>query len=127
MSDKMNNKKISSFEIKKHNKFSWSYVYTIDGRKYDIHGGSTYDLRKKVLARDLPWDDENYPEDKLTKTQYDSMKAMKATIENSYTPYNEATKIMKTAKLDTGGTLVPKNGTGIGINLIEYILNEKHT
>ena len=46
-------------------------------------------LRKKVLARDLPWDDENYPEDKLTKTQYDSMKA---TIENSYTPYNEATK-----------------------------------
>ena len=50
MSDKMNNKKISSFEIKKHNKFSWSYVYTIDGRKYDIHGGSTYDLRKKVLA-----------------------------------------------------------------------------
>ena len=36
-------------------------------------------------------------------------------------------KIMKTAKLDTGGTLVPKNGTGIGINLIEYILNEKHT
>lgn len=88
----MNNKKISSFEIKKHNKFSWSYVYTIDGRKYDIHGDSTYDLRKKVLARDLPWDDENYPEDKLTKTQYDSMKAMKATIENSYTPYNEATK-----------------------------------
>ena len=53
----MNNKKISSFEIKKHNKFSWSYVYTIDGRKYDIHGGSTYDLRKKVLARDLTWDD----------------------------------------------------------------------
>lgn len=88
----MNNKKISSFEIKKHNKFSWSYVYTIDGRKYDIHGGSIYDLRKKVLARDLPWDDENYPEDKFTKTQYDSMKAMKATIENSYTPYNEATK-----------------------------------
>ena len=85
----MNNEKISSFEIKKHNKFSWSYVYTIDGRKYDIHGGSTYNLRKKVLARDLPWDDENYPEEELTKTQYDSMKA---TIENSYTPYNEATK-----------------------------------
>ena len=57
--------------------------------KYDIHGTSTDNLRKKVLARDLPWDDENYPEDELTKTQYDSMKA---TIENSYTPYNEATK-----------------------------------
>ena len=88
----MNNEKISSFEIKKHNKFSWSYVYIDDGKKYDIHGTSTDNLRKKVLARDLPWDDENYPEDKLTKTQYDSMKAMKATIENSYTPYNEATK-----------------------------------
>lgn len=85
----MNNEKISSFEIKKHNKFSWSYVYIADGKKYDIHGGSTDNLRKKVLARDLPWDDENYPEDELTKTQYDSMKA---TIENSYTPYNEATK-----------------------------------
>ena len=85
----MNNEKISSFEIKKHNKFSWSYVYTIDGRKYDIHGGSTYDLRKKVLARDLPWDDENYPEDELTKTQYDSLKA---TNRNNDTPYNEATK-----------------------------------
>ena len=41
----MNNEKISSFEIIKHTKFSWSYVYTIDGRKYDIHGVSTYDLR----------------------------------------------------------------------------------
>lgn len=85
----MNNKKISSFEIKKHNKFSWSYVYIADGRKYDIHGTSTDDLRKKVLSMDLPWDDENYPEEKLTKTQYDSMKA---TIRNSYTHYNEATK-----------------------------------
>lgn len=64
-------------------------------------------------------DDENYPEDKLTKTQYDSMKAMKATIENSYTPIMKQQKIMKTAKLDVSGILVPKNGTGIGINLIE--------
>ena len=89
MSDKMNNKKISSFEIKKHNKFSWSYVYIADGKKYDIHGTSSDNLRKKVLSMNLPWDDENYPEEELTKTQYDSMKA---TIENSYTPYNEATK-----------------------------------
>lgn len=88
----MNNEKISSFEIKKHNKFSWSYVYIADGKKYDIHGTSTDNLRKKVLSMNLPWDDENYPEEELTKTQYDSMKAMKATIENSYTPYNEATK-----------------------------------
>lgn len=51
----MNNEKISSFEIKKHNKFSWSYVYIADGKKYDIHGTSTDNLRKKVLARDLPW------------------------------------------------------------------------
>lgn len=120
----MNNKKISSFEIKKHNKFSWSYVYTIDGRKYDIHGGSTYDLRKKVLARDLPWDDENYPEDELTKTQYDSRKQQ---IETTTPHIMKRQKIMKTAKLDAGGTLVPKNGTSIGINLIECILNERHT
>ena len=85
----MNNEKISSFEIKKHNKFSWSYVYIADGKKYDIHGTSTDNLRKKVLSMNLPWDDENYPEEELTKTQYDSMKA---TIRNSYTPYNEATK-----------------------------------
>lgn len=51
---------------------------------------------------------------------------MKATIENSYTPYNEATKIMKTAKLDVSGTLVPKNGIGIGINPIKYVFNERH-
>lgn len=42
-----------------------------------------------MLSINLPWDDENYPEEELTKTQYDSMKA---TIRNSYTPYNEATK-----------------------------------
>ena len=51
----MNNEKISSFEIKKHNKFSWSYVYIADGKKYDIHGTSTDNLRKKVLARDYHW------------------------------------------------------------------------
>lgn len=86
----MNNEKISSFEIKKHNKYSWSYVYTtVDGRKYDIHGTSPDDLRKKVLSRDLPWDNEKYPEEKLTKTPYDSMKA---TIRNNSTHYNEATK-----------------------------------
>lgn len=45
----MNNEKISSFEIKKHNKFSWSYVYIADGRKYDIHGTSTDDLKKSVI------------------------------------------------------------------------------
>ena len=91
----MNNKKISSFEIKKHNKFSWSYVYTIDGRKYDIHGGSTYDLRKKQLEIVTPH---------IMKQQ----------------------KITKTAKLDVSGTLVPKNGIGIGINPIKYVFNERH-
>ena len=43
----MNNEKISSFEIKKHNKFSWSYVYIADGKKYDIHGTS----RIRVFAK----------------------------------------------------------------------------
>lgn len=45
----MNNEKISSFEIKKHNKFSWSYVYIADGKKYDIHGTSSDNLRKKSV------------------------------------------------------------------------------
>ena len=119
----MNNEKISSFEIKKHNKFSWSYVYIADGKKYDIHGTSSDNLRKKVLSMNLPWDDENYPEEELTKTQYDSMKA---TIRNSYTHIMKQQKIMKTAKLDVSGTLVPKNGIGIGINPIKYGFNERH-
>ena len=35
-------------------------------------------------------------------------------------------KITKTAKLDVSGTLVPKNGIGIGINPIKYVFNERH-
>ena len=49
----MNNEKISSFEIKKHNKFSWSYVYIADGKKYDIHGTSTeiYHGMMKIILK----------------------------------------------------------------------------
>ena len=63
----MNNEKISSFEIKKHNKFSQSYVYIADGKKYDIHGTSTDNLRKKVLSMNLPLDDENFLKRNLLK------------------------------------------------------------
>ena len=45
----MTKEKISSFEIVKHNNFSWSYVYAIDGKKRDIHGDSLHNLRKKSV------------------------------------------------------------------------------
>ena len=75
--------KISSFEIVKHNNFSWSYVYTIDNKKRDIHGDSLHNLRKKVLDRGLPWDDENYPKNNIPKNDYDSMKVTKVPINKS--------------------------------------------
>lgn len=88
----MSEKKVSSFEIIKQGNFSWSYVYILNNKKRDIHGDSIHDLRRKVLSRDLPWDDENYPEEKITKTQYDSMKIKKVPIKNSnHDQYNDAT------------------------------------
>lgn len=88
----MSEKKVSSFEIIRHGSFSWSYVYMVDNKKRDIHGDSLHDLRRKVLSRDLPWDDENYPEEKIAKTQYDSIKIEKVPINNSYQEqYNDET------------------------------------
>ena len=43
----MNNEKISSFEIKKHNKFSWSYVYIADGKKYDLELSEITEMLKE--------------------------------------------------------------------------------
>ena len=87
----MSNDKVSSFEIIKHGNFSWSYVYILNNNKRDIHGDSIHDLRRKVLSRDLPWDDENYPDEKITKTQYDS-KIKKVPISDNYKDqYNDET------------------------------------
>ena len=101
-------KKISSFEIVKHNNFSWSYVYTIDGRKRDIHGDSLHKLRKKVLDRGLPWDDENYPESKITKTKYDSMKVNKVPITPSSSP-QYGTETFDYIESQRGGGWIPSS------------------
>ena len=87
----MTKDKISSFKIVKHNSFSWSYVYIINGKKRDIHGDSLHDLRKKVSVRGLPWDDENFPEDKINKNDYDSLKIPKVPVNDSSPKYGDET------------------------------------
>lgn len=59
------------FEIVKIHDFSWSYVYIINGKKRDIYGDSLGDLKRKVLEKGFPWDDENYPEEMITESKYD--------------------------------------------------------
>lgn len=68
----MESKKISSFKIVKHHTYSWSYNYkTIDGKKRDISGSSLENLKKQVLDMGLPWDYENYPDEKISDSYYD--------------------------------------------------------
>ena len=64
-----------SFEVIKNSEFSWSYVYTINDRKRDLFGSSLHDLKRKVLDKGLPWDDKKYPDEKISKSDYDSMKS----------------------------------------------------
>ena len=87
----MGNDKVSSFEIIKHGNFSWSYVYTINNKKRDIHGVSLHELRKKVLSRNLPWDDKNYPEENLVESNYDSDKAVHIPYKKTNEQYNDET------------------------------------
>ena len=68
----LGDKKISSFKIIKNHRYSWSYNYkTTDGKKRDITGSSLENLKKQVLDMGLPWDYENYPDDKITNSYYD--------------------------------------------------------
>lgn len=90
-SDTMNNKNISSFEIIKHNNFSWSYVYIINNKKRDIHAVSVRELKRKVLSRNLPWDDENYPENNIIESTYDSDKAVHIPYKKSNEQYTDET------------------------------------
>ena len=103
----MTKEKISSFEIVKHNNFSWSYVYAIDGKKRDIHGDSLHNLRKKVLDRDLPWDNENYPKDEIPKNEYDSIKVNKVPIKNSSLKYG--TETFDYLESQRGGGWIPSS------------------
>ena len=61
------NNKVSSYTINCHHKYSWSYEYTIDGKKRDIIASSAYELKNKVLERGFPWDDEKVPNEKTVK------------------------------------------------------------
>ena len=64
-------KNVTCFKVVKHHSYSWSYIYKIDGKKRSIAGSSLENLKKQVLNMGLPWDYENYPDDKITKTDYD--------------------------------------------------------
>ena len=87
----MTEENIDSFEIIQNSEFSWSYVYTINGRKRDLFGSSLHDLRRKVLDKGLPWDDKKYPEEKITKSNYDSMKLSSSTSKTVYYSYGDET------------------------------------
>lgn len=82
---------ISSIEIIKHNKFSWSYYYILNGKKRDIHGSSLHELKRKVDERGLSWDSENYPDEKISKTKYDSMKLTYSSKRGSSSQYCDET------------------------------------
>lgn len=67
----MVNKKLTDFKIVRHHTYSWSYIYKIDGKKRDITGSSIENLKKQVLDMALPWDYENYPDEKVSDSYYD--------------------------------------------------------
>ena len=80
-----------SYKIIKHSNFSWSYVYIIDDKKRDIHGSSVHDLKRKVSDKGLPWDYENFPEDEITESKYDSMKFVRSSKRSKTPQYNDET------------------------------------
>ena len=54
--------KVDTYEIKSYTKFSWGYVCHIAGKRIEIWADDVKSLKRKVLARGLPWDDEKVPE-----------------------------------------------------------------
>ena len=64
-------KNVTSYEIVRNHSYSWTYYYTINGRRRDVTGSSLENLKKQVLDMDLPWDYENYPDEKITNSYYD--------------------------------------------------------
>lgn len=52
------------YEIKCYSKFSWGYVYDINGKTGEIWADNVKDLKRKVLAKNLPWSDNKVPEAK---------------------------------------------------------------
>ena len=55
---------MAEYKIECYTKFSWGYVYVADERRCEIWAESLDDLKRKVLERNLPWDDANAPQAK---------------------------------------------------------------
>ena len=55
---------VDDYEIKCYGRFSWGYVYTIKGKSREFWSESIDALKKKILSKDLPWDDKKVPERK---------------------------------------------------------------
>ena len=56
-----------------------------------MHGVSLHELRKKVLSRDLLWDDKNYPEEDIVESNYDSDKTVHVPYKKTNEQYNDET------------------------------------
>lgn len=50
------------FEVRSNTKFSWSYIYELEGKTHEIWAESVDALKRKVLSKSLPWDDDKVPQ-----------------------------------------------------------------
>ena len=55
------------FKIECYTRFSWGYVYWKDDIRHQIWADSAQSLKRKVLSKNLPWDDSMVPEVKPTR------------------------------------------------------------
>ena len=56
----------TDYEIKCYTRFSWGYVYMLNGRRREIWADNVNSLKRKVLEKNLPWDDTRVPKTKPT-------------------------------------------------------------
>lgn len=53
--------KEAQYKIESYTRFSWGYVCYINGKRHQIWAENIESLKRKVLAKDLPWDDAKVP------------------------------------------------------------------
>ena len=58
---------VDEYKIECYTKFSWGYVYSINGKRHELWSDSLKSLKTKVFAKDLPWDEKKVPEVKPVK------------------------------------------------------------
>ncbi len=61
------------FKIECYTKFSWGYVYWNQDSRQEIWADSAEALKRKVLSRNLPWDDTMVPKAKGVNIQYGNL------------------------------------------------------